>query len=442
MEILNPLRHTRSHRIAIAAPILAILLLIPIAAFAQVPYAIDGVVPDANSVEFQDPAGSVSELGPVNSTSTKLASIGSATTPMLGFTNPNGATDLRTIWLGTETDAGDDLWLYFGWQRDANSGSSVVAYEFQFAAPDPDCDYVGIDQVEPESADETALIDSCNPWSRRQAGDFMIVWDFGGGATDIVLRTFDGTAFDAGVNLSASGFAVAALNADRSRGEGALNLTDAIFGGRDSCFDVANVIPGTITGNSDQADYKDTVLADIADSLTISNCGQVHITKVTVPAGETGNFDYTLSRSSGADIDFTPRTSASGTLVDDGGSAQLAVLPGTDYRLTEDLTGEPTFALESILCDKPAAGTDGSAGFSVALSEDTHCVIRNRLRTGSITVRKLVENGYGGTAVPSNFCLSLGDGSTPTFSGNANGTQFTSVIGTTYSVAEVAPSGA
>ena len=30
-------------------------------------------------------------------------------------------------------------------------------------------------------------------------------------------------------------------------------------------------IPGTITGNSDQADYKDTVLADIGESLTISN---------------------------------------------------------------------------------------------------------------------------------------------------------------------------
>jgi hypothetical protein len=437
MEAPIRLRQTRFQAIAIAASILATLLLTPIAASAQVPYAIDGVVPDANTAEFQDPAGSVSELGPVNNTATKLNDIGSASTPMLEFTNPNGSTDLSTIWLDTEADPTEDLWLYFGWERFADSGSSIVAYEFQFAAPDPACDFADIDQVEPETAEETALIESCNPWSNRAPGDFMIVWDFGGGATDIVLRTFDGTAFDAGVNLSASGFAVAALNTDLTRGEGAINLTDAIFGGNDFCFEVANVIPGTITGNSDRADYKDTVLADIGDSLNITNCGTVHITKVTDPAGETGNFDYTLDRLSGADIDFTPRTSASGTLVDDGATAELAVLPGTDYRLVEDLTAEPTFALESIECDRPAPATDGTAGFTVDLAEDTHCVIRNRLRTGSITVRKLVENTYGGTAVPADFCLQLGDGSTPPFPGDASGTQFTRVIGTAFDVAEI-----
>jgi hypothetical protein len=438
MHMPSQLRQTGSHAIAIAASIMAMLLLMPIAASAQVPYVIDGVVPDANTASFQDPAGSISELGPVNSTTTKLSSIGSASPPMLDFTNPNNATDLATIWLDTEADANDDLWLYFGWERVASSGSAVVAYEFQFEAADPACDYTGIDQIEPQSAAETELIDSCNPWSNRQAGDFMIVWDFGGGDTDITLRTFDGTAFDAGVNLSASGFAVAALNTDSSRGEGAINLTDAIFGGHDFCFDVANVIPGTITGNSDRADYKDTVLADIEGSLSISNCGTVHITKATEPAGEAGSFAYTLQRLSGEDIDFTPRTSASGTLVDDGGSAQLAVLPGTDYQLTEDLTGEPTFELQSIVCDKPAAGTNGTVGFTVDIAETTHCVISNRLRTGTITVKKLVENGYGGTAGPADFCLSLGDDEgTAAFAGDADGTQFMFTIGNGYDVSEV-----
>jgi uncharacterized repeat protein (TIGR01451 family) len=436
--------HQKSSRlIAITAAILAFLLSLPIAASAQVPYVIDGVVPDANCcAEFQDPSGSISELGPVNAKGNKLSSIGSASPPMLGFTNPNGATDLATIWLGTESDATEDLWLYFGWERDATSGSAVVAYEFQFAAADPACDYMGIDQVEPENAAETELIDSCNPWSNRSAGDFMVVWDFGGGDTDIVLRTFDGTTFDDGVNLSATGIAVAALNGDRSRGEGAINLTEAIFGGQDFCFNVANVIPGTITGNSDRADYKDTVLADIEGSLSISNCGTVNITKVTEPAGETGDFVYTLQRLSGADIDFTPRTSASGTLVDDGGSAQLAVLPGADYQLTEDLTGEPTFELQSIVCDKPAPGTDGNAGFAVDIAETTNCEIHNELLTGSITVKKLVDNAYGGTAVPGDFCLSLGDDqNTPAFPGDTDGTQFTFVIGNTYDVAEI-PCGA
>jgi uncharacterized repeat protein (TIGR01451 family) len=406
----------------------------------QQPYLIDGVVPDADCcTEFQDPFGSVSELGPFNSSTTKLASISSASPPMLEFTNPNGQTDLATIWLGTSSDASGDLWLYFGWERDAVNGSSVIAYEFQTAATDPECVYLGIDQIEPEEAGETALIDSCNPWANRQPGDFMIVWDFGGGATDIVLRTFDGTSFDAGVNLSESGFAVAELNGDTSRGEGALNLTAAIFGDKDSCFDVANVIPGTIGGNSDSADYKDTVLADIQGTLTISNCGTVNITKATEPVGEIGNFSYTLRRLSGADIDYTPRQTATGTLVDDGGTSQITVLPGTDYQLTEDLTAEPTFALQSIVCDKPATGTDGADGFAVDIAEATECVITNRLLTGTITVRSVVENAYGGTARPEDFCVSLShDEGTAGFPGDFEGTKFTFTTGTVYEVGQVA----
>ena len=215
---------------AIVTKIAAVFLLTPTIVLAQASFNIDGVVPDPNCCfEFQDPVGSISELGPVNSSDTKLGSIGTATPAMLGFTNPNSATDLGMIWLDTETDLTGDIWLYFAWERDATSGSSTISYEFHAASADPACDYSGIDQIQPESAEETALINSCNPWANRQPGDFMIVWDFGGGSTDIVLRTFDGTGFDAGINLSASGFAVASLSADSSRGEGALNLTDAIF---------------------------------------------------------------------------------------------------------------------------------------------------------------------------------------------------------------------
>ena len=335
MDIRNK-RHSLNLSLAtIAVTIAAALLFAPTIGMAQVPYSIDGVIPDANCCsEFSDPAGSISELGPVNSSDTKLTSINSASSPMLGFTNPNSSTDLATIWLDLKPDLSGDIWLYFAWERDANTGSSVIAFEFQTAPADPACDYTAIDQIEPESAEETALINSCNPWSNRQAGDFMIVWDFGG-STDIVLRMFDGASFDAGVNLSLSGFAVAALNTDSSRGEGAINLTDAIFGTQDACFNVANVIPGTITGNSDSADYKDTVLVDVGSSLSISNCGTVNITKATKPSGEAGTFSFTLQRLGGEDIDFTPRKSATDTLIDDGGSKQLVVIPGSNYQVTE-----------------------------------------------------------------------------------------------------------
>ena len=358
---------------------------------------------------------------------------------MLGFTNPNSSTDIGMIWLDTQQDANGDIWLYFAWERDANTGSSVISYEIQSAEANPACDYSGIDQIQPETAEETALINNCNPWGNRQAGDFMIVWDFGGGATDIILRTFDGTSFDAGINLSAFGFAVASLNADSSRGEGAINLTEAIFGTQDVCFNFANVIPGTVTGNSDSADYKDTVLVNIASLVTISNCGMVDIQKSTQPGGESGNFSYTLERLGGEDIDYTPRSSATGTLIDDGGAETLLVIPGIDFQLTEDLTGEPTFELQSILCNKPAPDTDGTTGFTVNLAETTDCVITNELLTGTITVDKQVINEYGGTAQASDFCLALNDDeNTPAFPGDETGTQFTFVIGNTYSVSEVA----
>jgi uncharacterized repeat protein (TIGR01451 family) len=440
MDFPNKRRKQNLDLAAIATNILVAFLLVPTTGLTQEPYDIDGVIPDENCcVEFQDPVGSISELGPVNSSDTKLTSINTATPAMLGFTNPNSSTDIAKIWLETKTDLIGDIWLYFAWERDATTGSSVISYEFQTSATNPECDYSNIDQIQPISAEESALIDSCNPWSNRQAGDFMVVWDFGGGSTDIILRTFDGTNFDAGINLSTSGIAVAALSADTSRGEGAINLTDAIFGTRNTCFNVANVIPGTITGNSDSADYKDTVLADIGSVVTISNCGMVNITKSTQPAGETGNFSYTLQRLGGDNIDYTPRTSATGALIDDGGTQELIVIPGTDYQVTEDLTGEPSFDLQSIVCNKPAPNTDGMTGFSVSTAETTDCVITNELLTGTITVIKQVVNDFSGTAQASDFCIALNDDeNTPAFPGNDTGTQFNFVIGNQYSVSEVA----
>ena len=128
-------RHTLNRSwVTIVVNFTAAVLLVPATGLAQVPYNIDGIVPDANCCfEFSDPVGSVKELGPINSSGTKLRSIHSATPAMLGFTNPSSSTDIATIWLDTEVDQSGDLWLYFAWERDATSGSSVISYEFQKA---------------------------------------------------------------------------------------------------------------------------------------------------------------------------------------------------------------------------------------------------------------------------------------------------------------------
>ena len=64
-------------------------------------------------------------------------------------------------------------------------------------------------------------------------------------------------------------------SADGFRGEAAVNLTDTIFGGSTACRTFANTIPSTVTGNSDTADYKDTILQT---APPITNCGSTTVT--------------------------------------------------------------------------------------------------------------------------------------------------------------------
>ena len=59
--------------------------------------------------------------------------------PTLGLTNPNGQVDLRQAWLGTESDADGDDWLYFAWERDNNTGSGFIAFEFMQDPPPAAC---------------------------------------------------------------------------------------------------------------------------------------------------------------------------------------------------------------------------------------------------------------------------------------------------------------
>ena len=109
----------------------------------------------------------------------------------------------------------------------------------------------------------TELIADCNPWANRTAGDFMILWDQQGGSMDLFLRTWSGTApnliLGAPTQLNAA-VSQAAYSADGFRGEAAVDLTATIFGGSTACRSFANTIPSTVTGNSDTADYKDTIL--------------------------------------------------------------------------------------------------------------------------------------------------------------------------------------
>ncbi len=239
------------------------------------PYNIDGNVPDAGATSYTDPNGNMKELGPLNSSTTKIGVIHSDALPTLDLTNPNAQVDLNQVWLATQRVSNKD-YLYFAWQRDKETGSGFIAYEFMKNAAPAACAY--------GTATEAQLIAGCNPWANRQAGDFMILWDQQGGSTKLYVRTWSGTA----PNLTLSplselpaGTYDAKFSADGFRGEAAINLTDNGMGSGGACLAFANVIPSTVTGNSDTADYKDTVL----QKISLSNCNS---TTVTTPSGSNG----------------------------------------------------------------------------------------------------------------------------------------------------------
>jgi hypothetical protein len=239
------------------------------------PFDITGTVPDAGATELPDAFGNVKELGPKNSNTTKIGVIHKAATPMLDTTNPNAQVDLRRAWLGSAQDLTDGFavhhtWLYFAWERDSNSGSGFIAYEFMQNAAPAACAY--------GTASDADLTAHCNPWANRTSGDFMILWDQSGSSTTLYKREWTGTApnlvLSAPVALTAA-VSQAAFSADKFRGEAALDLTATVFGGSAACRSFVNVIPSTVTGNSDTADYKDTILASVPP---ITNCSSTTTT--------------------------------------------------------------------------------------------------------------------------------------------------------------------
>jgi hypothetical protein len=274
---------SRSRRGVVLAAALALAIptavLVAPSAFADDgPFTIDGTIPDAGTTNLPDLFGSVKELGPLNSSTTKIGVINSDAVPTLGLTNPNAQVDLRQAWLGTARDQGTQHdWLYFAWDRDSNSGSGFIAYEFMQDPPPAACAY--------DTATDDQLIAACNPWANRRAGDFMILWDQQGNSRDLYLRTWSGTAPNLTLGaptLLNSAVSQAQYSADFFKGEAAVDLTATIFGGSTACKSFANTIPSTVTGNSDTADYKDTILKT---APPITNCTSTTVTTPKTGAG-------------------------------------------------------------------------------------------------------------------------------------------------------------
>ncbi|MEO6019127.1 MAG: hemagglutinin [Knoellia sp.] len=330
----QPLGLRRFALVAISVFALVLGFTVPSAFAASGPYSIDGTIPDSGTTQINDTFGNVKELGPLNSSTTKIGVIHNDAVPTLGFTNPNAQVDLRRAWLDTERDSGTQHdWLYFAWERDSNSGSGFIAYEFMKNKAPAACDY--------EGATDAQLTANCNPWANRAAGDFMILWDQQGKSLDLYLRTWTGTAPNLTLGaptLLNTNVSQAAYSADGFKGEAAVDLTATIFGGSTACLSFANTIPSTVTGNSDSADYKDTILQT---TPPISNCTSTTVT--------------------------TPKTSAGSAIPVSGLSIGTGVVSVKDSAVVSLVggTGTPAGSVAFALCKVDAPTLCGAGGTNV-----------------------------------------------------------------------------
>lgn len=447
-------RHIR--RVRQALEVLAsvfLMSLLPTVASAQVPncpfsaalgcFAIDGTITDASNSGV---AGALitddsiktgnKELGPVNGSHTKVGVIHATQPPpaVLGLTSINSQTDLLKVYTQTARDTTGDIWYYFGWTRGSANGSGFISVEFNQNKAPAACDY---------TLSQASLIAGCNPWKNRMQGDFMILWDQNGNSLTIIKRIFDEvngqvvlpacpTGWPGNAAVADTAFCVRILASnvlasygagDFSRGEMSINLSEEVFGESGACKNFANIIPNTVTGNSDTADYKDTVLRDFPD---ITNCGTVTVTKVTSPAGLTDEFTYRLTRGdgdifngTGIDDDCLAASSTSalcvGTIKHGETDTITNVLASTLYGLTEDANASYSTAIK---CTFKGADYYAPAGqgqtpfpFPVEALETTACVITNTFLKeppnftsvqyarlyDTITFTGIIPGGSGGT---------------------------------------------
>jgi hypothetical protein len=329
--------------------------------------------------------GADRRLSPENAATTKLGNIQSDPLPTLAYADQNPGNDLSGVYLDTNIDANGDVWLYFAFQRDASSTGQVV-FEFDANAAPAACDYNGVNLTNPPGATGSAatqnLIANCNPWANRATGDFSFAFDTQGSTVNIVKRIFAAAAGGSWTSTTLDpAVSAAAIAPDGLTGEGVVNLSKTVFPvGGTSCLTTANILPYTITGNSDTADMKDVVLADFTDQVSVSSCGEAKVTKATDPAGKTGTFPYTLSRSDNSALNFDGDTSVTGSVTGDGDSNLITDLKaGTNYSLAEGAL-DPAWALQTISCTTDETTDDvypGAADFIVKVSTIADCTITN-----------------------------------------------------------------
>jgi hypothetical protein len=298
--------------------------------------------------------------------------------------------DLKRIYIASKT-VGTHKYLALAWARiPQNTTSSSAHVGFEFNQNPTLCAGTGHDGLVPRST--------------ANGGDMLIVYDFEGGDSPVILKLLrwkDSSTDAAGDVCDASGKAVPAAPAGcwvfdeeltgTGNGEAKVNTQDASdaiappagtvppdtlhtqeFGEAIIDLTGAGVFPETPTsclsfgkvfgvsrssGNSSQAQMKDLVGPA---NINIANCGTVIIHKATVPSSDTTtSFSFTKN--------FATDPTTVNTFSLTGGDCSTScgtktysgtVLPKTDGRVTESDPSGSNYLLTSITCTQASTATN------------------------------------------------------------------------------------
>jgi Prealbumin-like fold domain len=289
---------------------------------------------------------------------------------------PNSKADLASFYVANEQAANGDIFLYLGWSRVSQSGTTNFDFEINQK-----------DQPDLTTPGPKTLV--------RTAGDLLINYLFQGqGTPQINFRTWTGSAWSAPTDATA--FSEAAINTTPVAniagqvpnplpagqfGELAINLTAAGVFPPGVCEAFGSAYVKSRSSTAFTSEIKDFI-APV--DINIANCSTLIVKKVTVPSPDPTDTSFSFSETGPGGF------SDSFSLKNGGEDVNTGLNAGT-YAVSE--TVPANWQLTSATC------SDGSPVGAVALGpgETVTCTFTNTLQLGAIKVTKTRKHAADGS---------------------------------------------
>ena len=382
------------------------------------------------------------------------------TTVVNGSIPPNKS-DLTRFYVANEKLGGDHF-LYLAWERTNTLGSANMDFEINKLAQ-PDLETAGAKEL------------------NRSLGDLLVRYDFSNGGTVPTLSLvkwitaptgsasdcfknqsvpcwgalpadddIDGTD-DQQIQLSSEGIADGSINSttvpdpiagvqlpEATFGEAAINLTDAGVFPEGQCVNFGSVYLKSRSAAAFDAELKDFIAPE---SVSINNCGNLVIRKITI--GGTGTFGFNSPNAAITDqtpsdsaTKFELTTTSAGTAASTG-TLYHGLLAGT-YNISEN--GPPAgWELTSATCDNG----DLPSAVTVVAETTVTCTFTNTAKA-TLVVAKETNPDASAQSFTFTKTSGFGAGNGGTFGltdGQNTGTTYANIAPGTYVVTETVPTG-